>query len=134
MTDDKKKQVGAYKRTGVVTASREKILLMLYEGAIRFVKKAIDLNTQDKKDDGAYWAGRALDIVNELRATLNHKVDGDISGRLEELYGFIIGRLVEGSVQRKNEPLNEALGILNTLHDAWKEAIDSLQAPTSKVG
>lgn len=126
MDQNKKNPFNAYKKTGVVTASKEKILLMLYESAIRFLKKGIE--ACDKKDieNSAYWIGRTLDIVNELRSTLNHKIDGDVTQRLEELYGFIIGRLLEGNIQRRSEPLTEALGILNTLYSAWDEAIKSL--------
>lgn len=63
-----------YKQTSVVSASREKILLMLYEGAIRFTKLAIKACDEKKIADRGHNIGKAFDIVMELNNTLDHRV------------------------------------------------------------
>ena len=63
-----------YKATSVQSASREKILLMLYEGAIKFTKRGImAIEAGDVAERGTN-IGRAYDIVLELMNTLDHKV------------------------------------------------------------
>lgn len=65
-----------YKATSVQSASREKILLMLYEGAIKFTKLAIKAAEEKKIADRGMNIGRAFDIIMELNNTLDHKVGG----------------------------------------------------------
>ena len=65
-----------YKQTSVQSASREKILLLLYEGAIRFVKQAMAAIERKDIADRGMNIGRAFDIINELNNTLNHDVGG----------------------------------------------------------
>lgn len=121
------KKLDAYRTTDVMTANRETILLMMYAGAMRFLRQAIEAA------DGARWAemsqlvGRTQEIVNELRSTLNFEVGGEIAQNLEMLYAFITQRLIQGNLEKKTEPLKDALGILETLNVAWEQAIASLR-------
>ncbi len=80
----------AYKQTAVTTASREQVLIMLYEGAIKYLKKAAEC-TQTKDLAGKGVAvGKAHDIINELSNSLDFNVGGDIAKNLERLYAFMI--------------------------------------------
>jgi flagellar protein FliS len=124
-----KSPFGAYTKTGVITASREKILMMLYDGAIRFLKMAIAANDSKNLSEKNLYIGKTMDIVNELRASLNHKEGQDVAANLEGLYEFIQDRLLKGSIANEPNSLNEALGILNTLRTAWDDAIQSLKQP-----
>lgn len=127
MTPKKTLPVDAYRKTEVLTASRESILLMLYSGAIRFIRLAIDAS--DKKDlpSKAKYTTKAQDIVNELRATLNFEVGQEISNNLERLYLFASRCLVQSTLDKSSAPLHEALKVLETLSKAWEEAIDNLK-------
>ncbi|NBX77029.1 MAG: flagellar export chaperone FliS [Proteobacteria bacterium] len=127
---NKKTPFGAYTKTGVITASREKILIMLYDGAIRFLKMAITANDAKNLPEKNLYVGKTMDIVNELRASLNHKEGEDIAANLEGLYDFIQDRLLKGSMGNDPSHLSEALGILTTLRSAWDQAIQSLKQPT----
>ncbi len=126
---NKKNPFGAYTKTGVITASREKILMMLYDGAIRFLKMAIAASDSKNLPEKNLYVGKTMDIVNELRASLNHKEGQDVAANLEGLYEFIQDRLLKGSIGSDPNSLNEALGILNTLRTAWDDAIQSLKQP-----
>lgn len=124
-----------YKNTSIQSASREKLLLMMYEGAIKFTKLAIQ--AAEKKDiaDRGMNIGRAYDIIMELNNTLDHKVGGEISKNLEQLYMYMTDRLTQANLSGKPEPLRDVLKLLETLYDGWAKAIESIKKNQSdKVG
>lgn len=123
----KKNPFQQYKKTDVMTASRENILLMLYDGAIRFLKQSIEASQLNKLQEKNTFVGKTMDIVNELRATLNHKAGEDLAKTLEELYDFVLDRLLKGSVENNPKYLEEALNVLTTLREGWSEAIRKLK-------
>lgn len=116
-----------YKTTSVQSASREKLLLMLYEGAIRFMKQA--LLAIDRKDiaDRGMNIGRAFDIINELNNTLNHEAGGEISKTLEQLYMFVSEQLTKTNATGQRKPLEDGLKVMETLYSGWVEAIEKLK-------
>jgi flagellar protein FliS len=116
-----------YKATAVTSASREKILLMLYEGAIKFVKRAIKACEEKNIAERGLNIGRACDIVMELNNTLDHKVGGDISKNLEQLYTFITDQLTKANITGDPKYLSDALKILETLNEAWIQAVESIK-------
>lgn len=116
-----------YKQQAVQSASKEKLLLMLYEGAIRFMKLAVI--AIDKKDIAARGMniGRAFDIVNELNNTLNHEVGGEIAKNLEQLYMFVSEQLTKANATGQKKPLEEALKIMETLYSGWVDAVEKIK-------
>jgi len=128
MSDPKRKSgVNAYRQNEVLTANKETVLLLLYAGAIRFLKQAIVALEQKKLTDKAKYLIKTQEIVGELRAGLNFEVGGDIAVNLERLYDYVIERLVLGNLQNSTQPLNEALNVLNMLNEAWEEAVALLR-------
>ncbi len=122
-----KSGVQKYKQTSVQSASREKILLMLYEGAIRFVKQA--MIAIDKKDiaERGMNIGRAFDVIMELNNSLNHEVGGEIAKNLEQLYMFITEQLTKSNATGQRKPLEDALKVLETLYSGWVEAVEKIK-------
>lgn len=122
-----------YKEMSIKTAGRGQLLIMLYEGAIKNVKKAAD--AIDKKDIQAKGIaiGKAHDIVNELVNTLNFEVGGNIARDLERLYNYIIEQLVKANFENSKERLAEAQKIMETLLSGWKEALDQLNKSGTKI-
>ena len=116
-----------YKATSVQSASREKILLMLYEGAIKFTKLAIKGAEEKKIAERGYNIGRAYDIVMELNNTLDHRVGGEISKTLESLYIFVMSQYTKANISGDAEPLKSNLKILETLHEGWVQAVEKLK-------
>lgn len=116
-----------YKETSVQSASREKLLLMLYEAAIKFTKKAIvAIDNKDISERGLN-IGKAFDIIIELNTTLNHKVAPDLAANLEQLYMFITDQFTKANVTGKKEHLEQALRILEVLYKGWLEAVEKLK-------
>ena len=121
-----------YKQTAVESASREKLLLMLYEGAIKFVKRAIIAIENDDIPARCENIGRAYDIVLELMNTLDFKVGGEVAQNLEQLYLFVTDELTRANITGKVDHLNNVLKILETLYDGWKEAVELIKKNDTK--
>jgi flagellar protein FliS len=120
-----------YKATSIQSASREKLLLLMYEGAIKFVKLAIIAAEQKKIADRGMNIGRAYDVILELNNTLDHKVGGEIAKNLEQLYMFITDQLTQANITGDSKPLRDVLKILEILYEGWNQAVDKLKKETS---
>lgn len=116
-----------YKQTSVQSASKEKVLLMLYEGAIRFTKQAIKAAEEKKIADRGMMIGRVYDIIMELNNTLDHKVGGDISKNLEQLYMFIMEKLTRANITGDPEHLRVCLKIIENLYEGWQGAVEKIK-------
>lgn len=116
-----------YKKTSIESASKEKLLLMMYEGAIKFIKRAIIAIDDNDLAGKGQNIGYAFDIIMELNNTLDHEVGGEIATNLEQLYMFITDQLTKANVAGDKQPLEDVLKILETLHAGWSEAIEKLK-------
>lgn len=113
-----------YQDTQVNTASPEKILLMLYDGAINFTRIAREKMEQGDVAEKARFIGKGLAIVTELMNTLNHDVGGEMSKRLEQLYIYIIDEYTAANLNNSVKSLDNVLKILTVLRGTWAEAIE----------
>ena len=116
-----------YKQTSVQSASREKIMLMLFEGAIKFTKLAIKACDEKKIADRGMNIGRAYDIIMELNNTLDHKVGGEISAKLEQLYMFIMEEYTKANISGKKEHLETAVKIIENLYQGFSGAVEKMK-------
>ena len=122
----------AYRQTAVTTATKEQVLIMLYEGAIKHLKRAIA--ACETKDMGAKGVavGKAHDIVNELINSLDFQIGGDVARNLESLYNFIIEQLMKGNLENDVTKFEQSIKILENLLDAWRVAVAQVQAERVK--
>lgn len=123
-----------YKATAIQSASKETILLMLYEGAIKFTKLAIKGAEEKKVVDRCHNIGRAYDIVMELNNTLDHKVGGEIAAQLEQLYMFLMEQYTKANISGDPAPLRAALKVLENLHEGWKGAVEKIKKEQQQPG
>lgn len=127
-------QYGAnqYKQMAVKTADKGQLLIMLYEAAIKNVKKAtIAIDGKKYSEKGTYIT-KTHDIINELLNTLNFEVGGDIARDLERLYNFMIEQLVKANIEVSKEPLLVVQKLLETLLEGWREAVDQVNKGVAK--
>ena len=111
----------AYRNQQIMMASPEQLTLMLYDGAIRFLRAsitAIDAKDMEKAHDMNI---RTQDIVREFRNTLN--MDIELSANWDQLYEFMEYRLVEGNMKKDKAMLQEVLDLLKEMRDTWAEAM-----------
>ncbi len=116
-----------YKTQSIQSASKEKLLLMLYEGAIRFIKQAIKATEEKNIAERGYNIGKAFDIIMELNNTLDHKVGGEIAMNLEQLYMFIMEQFTKANITGTKEPLQASLKILENLYSGWVQAVEKIK-------
>ena len=111
-----------YRRNAVLTASPEKLIQLLYEGAIRHLERSHsaleDPSTTHSAAVGESLS-KAIGIVGELRTALDHKAGGEVSVNLDRLYEFVLERMSEANIGRTPKPLEAALQILRTLKEGW---------------
>jgi flagellar secretion chaperone FliS len=113
-----------YQNIQITTSNPEKILIMLYDGAISFTRIAIDkLARRDVAGKGLY-IGKAHAIVAELMNTLNHEVGGDIARQLEQLYIYLIDEFIAANINNAPAHLENAVRIMTTMRDTWLEAAE----------
>lgn len=114
-----------YQKTQVTTASREKVLLMLYEGAIRFTKQARAAMKQNKIAEKGKYISKSTAILSELMATLDFKAGGQLAVDLENLYVFMIDKLIEANINNDVAALDTVEQLLMTLYEAWKDVVEN---------
>lgn len=122
-----KNQYQKYKNSSIQSASREKILLMLYEGAIKFTKLSIAAAEKKNISERCTNLGRAYDIIMELNNTLDHKVGGDVATNLEQLYIFMMEQYTKANISGDPAPLRSNLKILENLYQGWIEAVEKVK-------
>lgn len=119
--------LGAYKKTSIHTASKEQILLMLYQAAIKNCKKAMEaIDAKEVAKKGEY-VGKLQDIIVELNNSLDFEVGGKIAVELSSLYDYLLFASTQANIKIDKEPLEGCLKVLTTLYDGWNEAIKSLK-------
>lgn len=119
--------LGAYKKTSVQTASKEQILLMLYQAAIKNCKKAIEAIEENQIAKKGEFIGKLQDIVIELNNSLDFEVGGDVARELSSLYDYMLYASTQANIKIDKEPLEGCLNVLNTLYKGWSDAIKSLK-------
>lgn len=121
-----------YKQMQVMTSNRGDILIMLYEAAIRHVKKASEsIANNDLSQKGAA-IGKAHDIINELLNTLNFEIGGKIAEDLEQLYSYMIDLLLKANLENSTEKLGIVQKLLENLLEGWRGAVEKVKQ--GKVG
>ncbi|ATH06470.1 flagellar export chaperone FliS [Halobacteriovorax marinus] len=124
--------LGAYKKTSIHTASKEQILLMLYQAAIKSCKKAIEAIGEKNIPAKGEHIGKLQDIVIELNNSLDFEVGGDIAKELSSLYDFILFSSTQANIKIDAEPLEGCLNVLTTLYEGWGEAIKTLRKESAQ--
>lgn len=119
--------LGAYKKTSVETASKEQILLMLYQAAIKNCKKGIEAIEQKNLAKKGEYIGKMQDIIVELSNSLDFEVGGEVAKELASLYDYILYSSTQANIKIDKTHLEGCLKVLNTLYDGWTEAIKNIK-------
>lgn len=128
-----KKGLGRYQDMKVQTASPAQIMIMLYDGAIRFSLQA-KKKIEDKDFEGkGIFISKTQAIIDELMNSLDFSIAPDLCANLQQLYIYINERLTHANIQLDAEAMDEVIQLLNTLRDGWKQALASEQDPTMKA-
>ena len=112
-----------YQNNSVLTASPEKILIMLYDGAIRFVRQSKLAIDDGRQADKAHSIGKAMAIITEFSNTLDYEIGGEIALELSRLYDFMVRELAAANAHNDAKRLIPVESILLELREAFVGAI-----------
>lgn len=117
--------LNTYKQNTVLTATPEELILMLYEGAIKFMKIA-KYSIENRDMERAHSSLiRAQDIILELNYSLD--MNYEISKDFRSLYNFIHEKLVDANINKDIKSIDDALEITNEMKDTWKEVMKQIK-------
>ena len=118
-----------YRATQVQASSPLERVVLLYDGAIRFMDAAKDAIGRRDIPARRDALSRALAIVGQLKGTLDMERGGDVAASLDRLYGFVTSRLLDAARLQDARPVDECLAIFHSLREAWRTiAADAQQA------
>ncbi len=113
-----------YRKTEVTTADRGRLVVLLYEGAIDFLKNARQRIHEGNIEGKCNSINRAQDIIQELEFSLNMKEGGEIAKNLRSLYQFMHIHLIRAKISRDGtQNIDEVISMLSSLNEAWAEVI-----------
>ncbi|MCZ4058145.1 flagellar export chaperone FliS [Pantoea sp. LMR881] len=121
-----KSGIQAYAQVGVesavMSASPHQLVVLLFDGALSAMKKATILIEQGDIPGKGQAISKAINIItNGLRAGLNHEAGGEISANLDNLYDYMIRRLLQANLHNDPAVIAEVEGLLTNIADAWKQ-------------
>lgn len=117
-----------YLQTQVRSSTPLELVVMLYDGALGSLaqtREAVQARDLRAKRDAL---SKAMAILSELQGSLNMEAGGEVAVRLDGLYTYMIGRLVEGNVNGEVAAFDEVIGLLTPLRDAWAQIAAAPQA------
>jgi len=116
-------QQDSYRKTQIDTASPEALILMLYDGALRFMTQADEAFEQKNLEKISNLLLKVQAIFTELLTSLNKDKGGEIALNLERLYVFFLEKLGEANVKKDHQPLLEIRPLIEDLRNTWVEAM-----------
>ena len=112
--------LGAYQETSVLTQDKGKLIVMLYNGAIKFLKlsqKEIEESNYESKNT---YINKAWDIINELNVSLDMEAGGEISVNLRKLYCFMLTHISSANFNNDTNTIQEVIDMLSELKEGWE--------------
>ena len=115
--------ISTYQDSTISTQSKGRLIVMLYDGAIRFMKLAIvEMEKKNYEAKGRY-INKALDIINELNVVLDMDAGGEIAGNLRQLYNFMNNRLTQANIKSDPELVRDIIKLMEELNSGWKAIV-----------
>lgn len=116
-------QLDIYKKNQFYTADKGTLLLMLYRGAIDFLRRAKGHLERGEIAEKGIYISKAHAVVAELLNSLDVKAGGDLGRSLESLYGFMLDQLMDAHLENNVKPIDDVISLLSTLNEAWEAAV-----------
>jgi len=112
-----------YQEIAVQTSSPAKLVVMLYEGAIRFLNQSITAIEARDLEAKRQSVDRAVAVIQHLQSTLDMTQGKEVSADLDRLYTYITTRVLDASAKLQIPPLEEAIKLLTVLLSGWEEVV-----------
>lgn len=113
-----------YNNVHVSTVDKGRLLLMLFDGCLKFLKHAkVGLETKDISKFAKYLS-KSQAIISELMLTLDFEKGGDIAKELDSLYDFMLFYLTEANIEKNPTKIQKVIDLLGTITSAYREVIE----------
>ena len=109
----------AYQEVGAQTADQIQLVVMLYDGAIRFLGEAKSHIEHRNLPAKAVAVDKALAIIGELQSTLKFEEGGEVAVSLDKLYAYMTGRILEASLRLDVKAIDEVVKLLGIVNNGW---------------
>ncbi|MCX6379081.1 MAG: flagellar export chaperone FliS [Armatimonadetes bacterium] len=119
-----------YLQTQIETASPTRLIVLLYEGAIRFCYLGMEAMNAGNLEEQNKCLVRAQKIVGELMGSLNKGSGGEVAENLMRIYMYLLDRLVDANFEDNPKGIHETIGLLGELKTSWEE-VDRLTTISS---
>ncbi|MEA4924173.1 MAG: flagellar export chaperone FliS [Syntrophomonadaceae bacterium] len=116
--------VNTYKKNQINTTSSEQLVLMLYDGARKFIGRAIKSLEEGDIQGANHNLLRSQDIISELMTGINFEA-GEVAKGLFALYEYMHYRLMQANIQKDSQAAQEVLAMINELRDTWVQVLKS---------
>ncbi len=118
----------AYQTQSILTASPGQLVLLMYDGALRFMSQAragfaLPEDSPRRIESIHTALLRTQAVITELRANLDHTAGGEHATTLDRLYEYHLRRLFEANLRKDEAPLIEVEGLVRILRDSWAEML-----------
>lgn len=130
----------AYQKNNISTASQGRLVVLLYEGAIKHLNSARNLlgeNTKLKPNQIEQFGihiQKAQAIITELQVSLDMEKGGEIAKNLMSLYLYFNEELLSANINQNKEKIDSVIKMLSDLAEAWRTIANSTaNAPASKI-
>ena len=110
-----------YRQNNVETATPTRMIVMLYDGAIRFLSQALPAMRVQRYDQQTVLIGKAQAIIAHLRDTLDFEAGGAVARHLNSLYTDLFDALTDANIHDKPERVERVIEALRELREAWVE-------------
>ena len=112
--------ISAYNENAVTMQSRGRLIVMLYEGAIRFLNQALQELQAGRFHEKGQLINKAVDIIDELSFSLDAEAGGEVAANLRRLYVFMVRHLNEANTRKDPQRIREVIALLEDLNQGWK--------------
>ncbi len=119
--------LNSYKTANMETTDQGKLILIVYDWAIRYCKIAQEKISANEIDGRTSAVNKAQNAITELMTSLNMNEGGEIAKNLYRLYDYMNRRLIEVNTKKDEKAIPEVLGYLTDLRSAWVTAIENVR-------
>lgn len=123
----------AYKKAAVTTLDQGSLILMLYDGAVKYLTIANAKIAQKDREGSHNAIVKAKTIISELMGSLNLEASGELGDNLSRLYHYMYDRLIDANVEMDQETIKEVVSLLMELREGWRSIIQQESNAAAKT-
>ena len=127
-------KLNQYRKSETENKSVPELIIMVYDGAIDNLKKAVELYKAEKMQDGYEAMEKAKRFVVHLYTTLDEEKGGEIAANLSAMYAFIIERMNFVQATKDIKTINESIDLLSNIKEGWVGLAEQVKSGQKKNG